>query len=43
LEKKDVIDAVTQIQADHQNLDWVLTVLLEVGTNLTAQQSNIHS
>jgi hypothetical protein len=38
-----MVDAVTQIQADHQYLDRVLTVLLEVGTNLTAQQSNMYS
>jgi hypothetical protein len=38
-----MVDAVTQIQADHQNLDGVLTVLLEVGTNLPAQQSNMYS
>lgn len=35
-----MFDAVKQIQNDHQNLDKVLTILLEVGTNLPSQKSD---
>ena len=34
-----MIDAIKQIQTDHQNLDQVLTVLLDVATNLPVQKN----